>query len=131
MEIEQGEIVALLGTNGAGKSTLLKAISGLIDPIGGAIFFDGRDVTHADANTTARLGIAQVPGGRGVFPTLTVGENLRIAGWMQRRNQAELRAAIDRVLQYFPVLRDRWDTAAGSLSGGMLALGIGAHGARR
>ena len=90
MEIEQGEIVALLGTNGAGKSTLLKAISGLIDPIGGAIFFDGRDVTHADANTTARLGIAQVPGGRGIFPTLTVAENLRIAGWMERKDTARL-----------------------------------------
>ncbi|MDQ1397915.1 MAG: hypothetical protein QOG64_3174, partial [Acidimicrobiaceae bacterium] len=88
LEIFEGEIVALLGTNGAGKSTLLKAISGLIDPIGGAVYFDGRDITHADANTTARLGIAQVPGGRGVFPTLTVGENLRIAGWMYRSDAA-------------------------------------------
>src|SRR3954447_613115 len=72
MEVAPGEIVALLGTNGAGKSTMLKAISGVLDPIGGAMFFGGRDITHADANQTAKLGIVQVPGGRAVFPTLTV-----------------------------------------------------------
>jgi branched-chain amino acid transport system ATP-binding protein len=126
LELEEGEIVALLGTNGAGKSTLLRAISGLVDPIGGAIVFDGRDVTHADANTTARLGIAQVPGGRGVFPTLTVGENLKAAAWLFRKDTAHVREATEYVLASFPVLRERWDTAAGSLSGGeqqMLSLG--------
>ena len=64
IEVQAGEIVALLGTNGAGKSTLLKAISGLVDPIGGAIFFDGRDITHADAVQAAKAGIVQVPGGK-------------------------------------------------------------------
>jgi branched-chain amino acid transport system ATP-binding protein len=126
LEIREGEIVALLGTNGAGKSTLLKAISGLLDPLGGSIFFDGRDITHADANTTARLGIAQVPGGRGVFPTLSVAENLRVATWMTRGDRAYTKEATERVLEYFPVLRERWDTQAGSLSGGeqqMLSLG--------
>jgi branched-chain amino acid transport system ATP-binding protein len=126
LELEEGEIVALLGTNGAGKSTLLRAISGLLDPIGGAIVFDGRDVTHADANTTARLGIAQVPGGRGVFPTLTVGENLKAAAWLFRKDAAHVREATEYVLASFPLLRERWDTAAGSLSGGeqqMLSLG--------
>src|SRR5204863_5297149 len=93
LEIEEGEIVALLGTNGAGKSTLLRAISGLLDPIGGAIFFDGRDITHADAVAKTGFGIVQVPGGRGVFPSLTVAENLRIAGWMYRRDAAYLREA--------------------------------------
>ena len=125
-EVYEGEIVALLGTNGAGKSTLLRAISGLVDPIGGAIFFDGRDITHADPGTTARLGVEQVPGGRGIFPTLTVAENLRVAGWMYRGDSAYVREATERVLGYFPVLRDRWHTAAGSLSGGeqqMLSLG--------
>src|SRR4051794_25645563 len=72
LDITEGEIVALLGTNGAGKSTLLKAISGLVDPMAGTITFDGQDITHADAVTTSRLGIIQVPGGRAVFPTLTV-----------------------------------------------------------
>ncbi|MEN3272440.1 MAG: hypothetical protein V7636_1201 [Actinomycetota bacterium] len=126
LEIHEGEIVALLGTNGAGKSTLLKAISGLLDPLGGSIFFDGRDITHADANTTAKLGIAQVPGGRGVFPTLTVAENLKVATWMMRGDGKYTKEATERVLEYFPVLRERWDTQAGSLSGGeqqMLSLG--------
>ncbi|HET6794745.1 MAG TPA: MFS transporter [Acidimicrobiales bacterium] len=126
LEVHEGEIVALLGTNGAGKSTLLKAISGINDPVGGAIYWDGRDITHADANTTVGLGIVQVPGGRGVFPTLTVAENLRASGWRYRKDKAYLEQATERVLEYFPVLRRRWNTEAGSLSGGeqqMLSLG--------
>ena len=74
MEVEEGEIVALLGTNGAGKSTLLKAISGLVEPVGGTILFDGEDITRADPVHAAKLGIVQVPGGKAVFPTLTVAE---------------------------------------------------------
>ena len=126
LEVQEGEIIALLGTNGAGKSTLLKAISGIIDPIGGSMYLNGRDITHADANATARLGIVQMPGGRGVFPTLTVGENMRVAGWLFRKEPEYLKEATERVLEYFPVLKKRWDTPAGSLSGGeqqMLSLG--------
>jgi branched-chain amino acid transport system ATP-binding protein len=118
LEVFEGEIVALLGTNGAGKSTLLKAISGLVDPIGGSMFLDGRDITHADANATAQLGIVQMPGGRGVFPTLTVAENVRVAGWLFRKDPAYVKEATERALEYFPVLRRRWETPAGSLSGG-------------
>src|SRR5439155_25938030 len=77
LEMEQGEIIALLGTNGAGKSTLLKAISGLVEPAAGRIFFDGQDITKADAVTTSKLGIIQVPGGKAVFPTLTVAEHFK------------------------------------------------------
>jgi branched-chain amino acid transport system ATP-binding protein len=117
-EVAAGEIVALLGTNGAGKSTLLKAISGIVDPIGGAIFFEGRDVTHADPNSKSEIGIIQVPGGRGIFPSLTVGENIRAAGWMFRGDPEYRKQAVERVLGYFPILRTRWDTPAGSLSGG-------------
>ncbi len=117
-EIAEGEIIALLGTNGAGKSTLLKAISGLVDPIGGAIFFEGRDITHADANAKSEAGIVQVPGGRGVFPTLTVGDNIRAAGWLYRDDPEYRKEAVERVLKYFPILQRRWDTPAGSLSGG-------------
>jgi branched-chain amino acid transport system ATP-binding protein len=126
LDIREGEIVALLGTNGAGKSTLLKGISGIVDPIGGAIVFDGRDITHADANTTARLGIVQVPGGRGIFPSLTVGENLRAACWLYRKDRAYTKTAMEDVLGHFPVLRERWNTPSGNLSGGeqqMLSLG--------
>ncbi|MEY2476910.1 MAG: hypothetical protein QOG87_2225, partial [Actinomycetota bacterium] len=127
MEVEEGEIVALLGTNGAGKSTLLKAISGVVDALGGAMFFDGRDITHADANQTAKLGIVQVPGGKAVFPTLTVAEHLRAAGWLYRDDPKYLEQANEEVLEIFPRLRERIDQMAGNLSGGeqqMLALAM-------
>jgi len=118
LDVHEGEVVALLGTNGAGKSTFLKAVSGLLDPIGGGVFFAGRDVSHADAVNKALLGMALVPGDRGVFPGLTVKENLRIAGWMIRGDSSEMDAAIERVLDYFPVLRDRLGVPAGNMSGG-------------
>jgi ABC-type branched-subunit amino acid transport system ATPase component len=125
-EVDEGEIIALLGTNGAGKSTLLKAISGLAPASAGAVVFDGVDMTYAPPQEIAARGVVQVPGGRGVFPTLSVEENLRIAGWLYRRDQAHVREATDRVLGYFPVLRERWHQPAGNLSGGeqqMLTLG--------
>ena len=118
LEIYDGEILALLGTNGAGKSTLLKAISGLNPPTRGRVTFEGKDITGSDVGTTARLGIVQVPGGRGVFPTLTVAENIKIAGWMYRRDTEYLRTQTAQILEYFPSLERRWETAAGSLSGG-------------
>jgi branched-chain amino acid transport system ATP-binding protein len=117
-DVDDGEIVALLGTNGAGKSTLLKAISGLVPSTGGTCLFDGRVITNADPVQVARLGIAQIPGGRAVFPTLTVEENIRIAGWMNRGDAAHVKEATDRILDTFPVLRDRWEQKAGDLSGG-------------
>jgi ABC-type branched-subunit amino acid transport system ATPase component/predicted MFS family arabinose efflux permease len=126
-EVDEGEIVALLGTNGAGKSTLLKAVSGLVEASGGAIIFDGRDMTHTPPDEIARRGVTQVPGGQGVFPSLTVAENLRLAGWLQRRQQDEVTEATERVMGYFPVLRDRLHEPAGNLSGGqqqMLTLGM-------
>ena len=127
LEVHAGECVALLGTNGAGKSTLLRAISGTHDPSGGVIFFDGRDITHADANQTATLGIAQVPGGKAVFPTLTVGEHLRAAGWLYRGDKAYLTQAVREVYATFPRLKEREHQLAGDLSGGeqqMLGLGM-------
>ncbi|MHB8463870.1 MAG: MFS transporter [Acidimicrobiales bacterium] len=117
-EVADGEIVALLGTNGAGKSTLLKAISGLVDPSGGSILFDGRDITHLDARARAELGIVQMPGGRSIFPTLTVNECLRLAGWMYKRDPTHIAAATARSRAYFPILVERADTIAGNLSGG-------------
>ncbi|MGQ0831287.1 MAG: MFS transporter [Microthrixaceae bacterium] len=127
LDVMPGEIVALLGTNGAGKSTLLRAISGTTDPLGGAIFFEGRDITHADPGQTAAMGIVQVPGGKAVFPTLTVAEHLRAAGWLYREDPEHLASATAEVYEMFPRLRERIDQMAGNLSGGeqqMLALGM-------
>ncbi|MDQ1697918.1 MAG: hypothetical protein QOJ03_3271, partial [Frankiaceae bacterium] len=117
-EVEEGEIVALLGTNGAGKSTLLKAISGLQPPSAGSIVFDGQDITHLDAKAKFEAGIVQMPGGRSIFPTLTVDESLRLAGWTNRRDASHIEAATAQVLEYFPVLRTRGGVLAGNLSGG-------------
>ena len=128
LEVAENEIIALLGTNGAGKSTLLKAISGLVDPTAGSIHFGQRDITHADAVTTSKLGIIQVPGGKAVFPTLTVAEHFRAGTWLYARDDpAETQRRIDYVLELFPRLKERWDQMAGNLSGGeqqQLALGM-------
>lgn len=127
LDIEEGEIVALLGTNGAGKSTLLKCISGVVEAERGAIVFDGRDITHAPPHEIAALGIVQMPGGAGVFGSLTVRENLELAGWTNRRDPAGVVAAHEEVLRMFPVLATRLDEPAANLSGGqqqMLALSM-------
>lgn len=127
IEIGEGEIVALLGTNGAGKSTLLRTICGVVQADSGAIMLDGRDITHAPPNEIAGLGIVQIPGGAGVFPGLTVRENLEAAGWLKRRDEAALATANARVLDAFPELASRLDDPAADLSGGqqqMLALGM-------
>jgi len=126
LEIDDGEIVALLGTNGAGKSTFLNAVTGLVDPSGGAIVFDGRDITNMPAEEAAALGIVMVPGGKGVFPTLTVRENIELAGWLFDKEPERVAEATETVLEYFPILRERWDEKAGNMSGGeqqMLTLG--------
>ena len=127
LDLDEGEIIALLGTNGAGKSTLLKTISGVVEADRGAVIFDGRDITHAPPHEIAAFGIVQMPGGAGVFGSLTVAENLDLAGWTQRRDVDSVRAARAEVLDIFPVLAQRLDQPAANLSGGqqqMLALGM-------
>ncbi|MGH9042510.1 MAG: MFS transporter [Acidimicrobiia bacterium] len=124
-EVGEGEIVALLGTNGAGKSTLLRAISGVAEPAAGVVVLDGVDLTGVAPHHIAGMGVAQVPGGKGVFPSLTVAENLRVAASAQRLRGAEAEAAMEAATAHFPVLRLRLDQPAGTLSGGeqqMLAL---------
>src|SRR3954454_7211812 len=127
IEIVEGTCVALLGTNGAGKSTLLKAISGVVEADRGAVIFDGREITHAPPNEIAAFGIRQVPGGHGVFPTLSVEEDLRTAAWLHRKNKKAAEEGVQRVYELFPVLDSRAGDPAGDLSGGqqqMLALGM-------
>ena len=127
LELQEGEVVALLGTNGAGKSTLLKAISGVVEAERGAVIFDGRDITHTPPHEIARLGIVQMPGGAGVFGSLTVAENLELSGWTHRRDRDSVAAATEEVLAMFPILRERMGEAAVNLSGGqqqMLALAM-------
>ncbi len=126
LEVGEGEVVALLGTNGAGKSTLLNAISGVTEADRGAIIFDGRDITHAPPNEIAAMGIAQVPGGKGVFPSLSVKENLELAAWLHRKGDDD-HVGLARVHELFPILTERSGAAAGDLSGGqqqMLALAM-------
>ncbi len=127
IEIAEGEIVALVGTNGAGKSTLLRAIGGVVEADHGAIVFDGRDITHLPPDEIARLGVAQVPGGEGIFPNLRVEDNLRVAAWQGRRRGEHDADMIDEALTAFPSLASRRDERAANLSGGqqqMLALAM-------
>jgi ABC-type branched-subunit amino acid transport system ATPase component/predicted MFS family arabinose efflux permease len=125
LEVRRGEVLALLGTNGAGKSTLLRVVAGLGTPARGVVRLNGRTVTFVSPERRAALGIRLLIGGRGVFPTMTVRENLEVGAFTYRRDPADVRQRIDRSLDLFPVLRDRLDTPAGALSGGqqqMLAL---------
>jgi ABC-type branched-subunit amino acid transport system ATPase component/MFS family permease len=124
-EIRHGETVALLGTNGAGKSTILRVISGLEVPERGVIRLDGRNITYVSPEQRVRLGIVQLPGGKGVFPSLSVHQNLLISARLGAANKSEIAGRIDRVLEIFPELAERDKQLARSLSGGqqqMLAL---------
>ncbi len=127
LEVAEGEIVALLGTNGAGKSTLLKGAAGLVKVGAGSVELDGQAITNTPADAAARLGMALMPGGRGVFPTLSVDENLRLAAWLIRKDRAAATAARQDALSVFPMLEGRIGQMAGDLSGGeqqMLSLAM-------
>ena len=116
-DVEEGQIIALLGTNGAGKSTLLRAISGITEATAGAIVFDGRDVTHMPPHEIAARNVISMPGGRGVFPGMTVRDNLMLGNWMND-DPAEIKTRMAEVFRIFPRLQERADTNAGDLSGG-------------
>jgi branched-chain amino acid transport system ATP-binding protein len=126
LELSTGDVVAVLGSNGAGKSTLARTVSGLVPPAAGAIRFEGRDITGRPAHRVRRDGIVYLPEGRGIFPALTVTENIRMAAGMLPRGQR--RRAIDKAMEVFPNLAARRGTKAGMLSGGeqqMLSLSRG------
>jgi branched-chain amino acid transport system ATP-binding protein len=118
LEVDEGEVVALLGTNGAGKSTLLRAISGIVEADRGAVIFDGVEMTATPPSEVAARGVMQVPGGVATFPSLTVNENLEVAGWLHRRAPDDVRAGIERAQALFPVLALRGAEPAANLSGG-------------
>jgi len=114
LAVDTGQVVAVIGANGAGKSTLLKCIAGLMHPRGGAIAFDGADITTTPAFNVVKRGIASVPEGRRLFPSLTVEENLKIGGQSKRPGPWTLA----RVYELFPVLAERRHVPAPALSGG-------------
>jgi branched-chain amino acid transport system ATP-binding protein len=125
LEVQQGEIVTLIGANGAGKSSTLMAISGVLRPTSGRIVFEGEDLAHLPTHTIVKRGISQVPEGRRIFPTLTVLENLEMGAYT-RAGAAEIQPDLERVFQLFPLLKDRRSQFGGTLSGGeqqMLAIG--------
>jgi ABC-type branched-subunit amino acid transport system ATPase component len=125
-EVRRGEVFALLGTNGAGKSTILRVISGLGVPERGVVRLNGQSITYVTPETRARLGVIQLPGGKGVFPNLTVGQNLAVSARLAVRGEEAIGTRIDGVFALFPELADRRHQLASSLSGGqqqMLALG--------
>ena len=124
-EVNEGEIVALIGANGAGKSTTLMTISGALKPSSGRILFDGKEIQAMPAHQIANLGIMQCPEGRRLFTTMSVEENL-LLGYYSRRSEGNPAEAMRRVCQLFPILEERFHQSAGTLSGGerqMLAIG--------
>jgi len=126
-DVADGEIVTLIGANGAGKTTTLKAVSGVRPVTSGSVVFDGNDITAMPAHQRVELGLCQAPEGRGIFPGMTVLENLNMGAYTRRdRKTAAFRADIDRVFDLFPRLRERRTQTGGTMSGGeqqMLAIG--------
>jgi branched-chain amino acid transport system ATP-binding protein len=127
IEIRPGEMIALLGANGAGKTTTLRAISGLVSPTSGEILYQGKRIDGMSPSKIVRLGIAQMPEGRDLFPQLSVQENLRFGYLIHRKDRKGYHDQLDEVYLGFPKLKDRRRQAAGTLSGGeqqMLTAGI-------
>ena len=124
-EVNQGEVIALIGANGAGKTTTLHTVTGLISPVSGKIEFEGKDITKTPPHKIVAMGMAHVPEGRHVFPDMTVLQNLML-GAFTRRDSAEVSATLEVVYKRFPRLKERAKQMAGTLSGGeqqMLAMG--------
>jgi branched-chain amino acid transport system ATP-binding protein len=125
-EVEEGETAVLFGLNGAGKTTTVSTIAGLLRPDGGSIRFGGTEIGGRSPAQLVSMGVALVPEGRRVFPALSVANNLRLGAWSRRKDAKEVDATRALVFDYFPRLAERFDQAAGTLSGGeqqMLAIG--------
>ncbi|WP_201622757.1 MULTISPECIES: ABC transporter ATP-binding protein [Psychrobacter] len=127
IEVPKGKIVTILGANGAGKTTLMKTISGALKPRKGEIWLRGNRIDGIEADRLVRQGLAHVPEGREVFPFLTIAENLAMGAYI-RKDKAEIARDIEMVYTYFPILKERRNQSAGTMSGGqqqMLAIGRG------
>ncbi len=127
IDVEQGEVVSVIGSNGAGKSSLLKTISGILRPRRGTIFLDGSDISQARSSHIVEKGISHVPEGRQIFPAMTVLENLEMGAQFPRTKKVQYET-LQQVFAYFPRLKERLEQKAGTLSGGeqqMLAMGRG------
>jgi branched-chain amino acid transport system ATP-binding protein len=125
LDVNEKELVAVIGANGAGKSTLINTISGILKPQKGTITFQGKRISGHAANKIVAEGIVQVPEGRLLFPEMTVRENLEMGGYLLKNSQ-EVQTRLDSVFQLFPILREREKQAAGTMSGGeqqMVAIG--------
>jgi branched-chain amino acid transport system ATP-binding protein len=125
--VDEGEIVSLIGSNGAGKSTTLRTVSGLLHPKEGTIKLEGKDITHMEPHTVVSVGVGHVPEGRGIFPKLTVRENLDMGAYTLN-DEKKNNESMEQVFELFPRLKERVDQYGGTLSGGeqqMLAIGRG------
>lgn len=126
LNVKQGEIVTLVGANGAGKTTLLKTISGLLKPSAGVITFEGKDIQTIAPHNRVLEGLCQAPEGRGIFPGMTVLENLEMGKFSRKEWKNELKEDLDRIYHLFPRLKERQNQTGGTLSGGeqqMLSIG--------
>lgn len=126
MEVAEGELVVLLGANGAGKSTIFRTISGLSKPSTGSIRFLEREIGGLSPDRIVQAGIVQCAEGRKLFPQMTVYENLLLGGYVHRKNKEKIKGALEEIYQLFPILKEKRNDPAGSLSGGqqqMLAIG--------
>lgn len=124
--VKQGEIISIIGANGAGKTTTLRTISGLLKPTSGSIHFNGIDVATVAPYARVDLGISQVPEGRGIFPGMTVLENLEMGKYHRKHGRAEMEQDLEKVYDLFPRVKERAGQSAGTLSGGeqqMVAIG--------
>ena len=125
IEVNEGEIVTLIGANGAGKTSILKALSGLVKPSEGTITYDGKVLNKKSAQDIMKAGISHVPEGKRIFADMTVLENLELGAY-QRKDKEGIKKDLEAIYERFPILKDRSKQAAGTLSGGeqqMLAMG--------
>ena len=126
LSVHKGSMTAILGPNGAGKSTLFRAILGLVRVSAGSVVYEGSEITHTDTVRQSRAGLGLVPEGRGLFPPMTVRENLLLGGFTHRRDRAGIRSGMEEVVELFPILGSRMKQTVSSLSGGqqqMVAIG--------